>query len=644
MKRLSQIDVPSTLAGVLQARLDSLPRHERTVLQQASVVGRLFWDRIVSYIQGEAGDGHDPELISLALTSLRNRELVYRHEESAFLGAVEYLFKHDVLREVTYESVLKRLRRTYHGLIADWLIGNSGDRIGEYSGLIAEHLVLAGRKEQACKYYLQAGEYALLSYANQEAETQFRSALSLECTEIDKPKLLEVLGDSLTSQGHNEEAIQSWNQAIELNLVLDDRGNVARLYAKSSRAAWWSGDPPQGLEICLKGLNWIEDKPDSHDVALLLHETGRAYHFNGKPNEALEYCQKALQMADRLDDIEVQADTLATLGVLPRQSPESALDALTRAVDLAEKGNFLNIGSRANTNLGVVRYVKTGDIFNSREDYKRALTIDKRRGDLHNELFTFNNLWMLDTEWSELSEIERGLRILENRAEEILATDMAELLRLKINAYLLALQGEFQRSLALLNDARIKAGECGDLQELDEISYQIILSNIAMHRSGGEPNWQEVELVLNELIDLGETGFPSQASPFALLSIAKTLQGDFLEAHQNLEAAKEGEFDYSPFWNNISISRATAYLAAAEGRWGESFAAYEDLVETFSQKGYRWKHAHTLCDWGDGLVSRGETADLEAARKLYNQSIEIYDDLEASWYRKQVEKRLAQIT
>ncbi len=85
LTRLEEVDVPSTLAGVLQARFDSLPPQERTVLQQASVVGRLFWDRIVAYIQAEEGNGDDPALIPLALTSLRNRELVYRHEESAFV-------------------------------------------------------------------------------------------------------------------------------------------------------------------------------------------------------------------------------------------------------------------------------------------------------------------------------------------------------------------------------------------------------------------------------------------------------------------------------------------------------------------------------------------------------------------------------
>ena len=61
------------------------------------------------------------------------------------MGAVEYLFKHDVLREVTYESVIKRLRKTLPWLVADWLIANSGDRIGEFSGLIGEHLRLRGR-------------------------------------------------------------------------------------------------------------------------------------------------------------------------------------------------------------------------------------------------------------------------------------------------------------------------------------------------------------------------------------------------------------------------------------------------------------------------------------------------------------------
>jgi predicted ATPase/class 3 adenylate cyclase len=644
MDNLAKVDVPSTLAGVLQARLDSLPSHERTVLQQASVVGHLFWDRIVAYIQAEGGNGDDPQLIPVALASLRNRELVYRHEESAFVGTLEYIFKHDVLRDVTYESVLKRLRKTYHGLVADWLIANCGDRIGEFSGLIAEHFLLAGGKERACQYYIQAGEQALLTYANLEAEDHFRRALSLECTEIDKPELLEGLGESLTRQGQHEQAIQTWNEAIELNLGLVNLTSVARLYAKSSRAAWYIGDIPRGLEICLEGFKWIKDEPDSHEVAQLLHETGRAYCFNGMPDKASKYCQIALQMAERLEDIEVQADTLATLGLLPNQPPEEAIYALTRAVELADEGNFLNVGSRANLNLGIIRYENTGDIISAKEAYERSLTIAKRRGDLHDEILTSWTLLGLAFESSELSEIERWANSLEDRAEEIVATDMVKIVLLEHKAALLGLRGGFQRSLTLLSDGRTKAQECGDLRELANISIQIALTNLEVHWSGRAPIWQEVEEVLNELINLGETGITAKASGLCLLSIAKTFQGNHQEARQYLEAAKEVEFDYSPFWQSINISRATAHLAGAEGRWEESFAAYEDLIETFSQKGYRWEHAHTLCDWGDVYVSRGEPTDLEAARKLYNQSMEIYDDVGAAWYKEQIEKRLDKVT
>ena len=180
------------------------------------MVGRLFWDRIVAYIQAEEGNGADPLHIPQSLTSLRNRELVYRHEESEFVGAVEYLFKHDVLREVTYESVLKRLRKIYHGLVADWLIVNSGDRINEYNGLIAEHLLLASRKGQVCQYFNLAGEAALAGYASFEAEYYYRQALDLSISDFSRPDVLMGLGEALYRQGKIDDASDYWQQAIEL--------------------------------------------------------------------------------------------------------------------------------------------------------------------------------------------------------------------------------------------------------------------------------------------------------------------------------------------------------------------------------------------------------------------------------------------
>ncbi len=137
LERLAKVHVPPTLVGVLQARLDSLPPEEKMLLQRAAVVGRLFWDAAVVELKASEGSGLDKEEIASLLEAVRDRELIFRRERSAFAGAEEYIFKHALLRDVTYETVLLKLRRVYHRQVARWLEFAAGKRIGEYLGLIA---------------------------------------------------------------------------------------------------------------------------------------------------------------------------------------------------------------------------------------------------------------------------------------------------------------------------------------------------------------------------------------------------------------------------------------------------------------------------------------------------------------------------
>ena len=351
MARLEQIDVPSTLAGVLQARLDSLPPQERIVLQQASVVGRLFWDRIVTYIQAKGGDGGDPQLIPHALTSLRNRELVYRHEESAFVGAVEYLFKHDVLRDVTYESVIKRFRKTYHGLVADWLIDNSGDRMGEYSGLIAEHLLQAGKDEHACEYFFQAGETALASYANAEAEIFYRQAMELSPQDSLRADLLTGLGESILRQGNYEQAKLSWKMAIKIYRDTGNNDRTADVYARLSELLWdWEGYDI-AWNVCQEGLEAIEGAPDRPGYARLLAEAGRMAFMRNLTDEIRPLCQRASEMAERVGELEVVADTRITLAMI-EEDITKAVTEMEEVVDFAEEQSIIRSAVRAHLDLG----------------------------------------------------------------------------------------------------------------------------------------------------------------------------------------------------------------------------------------------------------------------------------------------------
>jgi predicted ATPase len=137
--RLPTIRVPSTLVGVLQARIDVLTVAEKSVLNRAAVVGRTFWDRAVAAIDDIDNPGEGEVERSLSL--LRNRELIYRKETSSFEGATEHTFKHAVLRDVAYQSVLRQLRKKYHVRAAEWLrsVVEANGRADEFAAIIAEH-------------------------------------------------------------------------------------------------------------------------------------------------------------------------------------------------------------------------------------------------------------------------------------------------------------------------------------------------------------------------------------------------------------------------------------------------------------------------------------------------------------------------
>lgn len=178
MKRLAEVHVPSTLVGVLQARLDSLPTGEKALLQRASVVGRLFWDMAVAELAADDEEKiFDKNELAPLLETVCTRGLVFRREHSAFAGTEEFTFKHALLRDVTYDTVLLKLRRMYHQQVASWLEAKSGDRLGEYLGLIGLHYELAGDKVRAADYLLRSGDRARLASAHQEAIEYYQRAL-----------------------------------------------------------------------------------------------------------------------------------------------------------------------------------------------------------------------------------------------------------------------------------------------------------------------------------------------------------------------------------------------------------------------------------------------------------------------------------
>ena len=172
-ERLHAARVPPTLTGVLQARLDSLTPADRKALQQASIVGPAFWHEALGAIDADA---------PAALPVLQRREMVVPHAHSVLQALREYGFKHHLLHQVTYDTVLKRDRRDGHARVAAWLValgGADAQRAHPLLPLIAEHFEKAGDPHQACEYYTRAAEHAANRYAQQVVLDVSAKALAL---------------------------------------------------------------------------------------------------------------------------------------------------------------------------------------------------------------------------------------------------------------------------------------------------------------------------------------------------------------------------------------------------------------------------------------------------------------------------------
>ena len=633
---LGQVDVPSTLAGVLQARLDSLPNYERTVLQQASVVGRLFWDRIVTYIQTEAGEGGDPGLIPLALTSLRDRELVYRHEESVFAGSVEYLFKHDMLREVTYESVIKQLRQTYHGLVADWLIANCGDRICEYYGQIAEHLLSAGKRDQAGQYFAKAGELALASFANIEAELYFQKALSLSPQESIRAGLLTGLGEATYRQGDSEQAEQLWRQAIDLYKDLENYDQLADVYARLSSLLWHQNNL-EAWNLCLEGLDLIKDSPDSVGHARLLAEAGRTAHFRSEIDQIAPLCQKAIKMSQRTGNVEVQADALTTMGLYVGNY-EDAMALYKDVIHLGEKNNLLRSKVRALNYLGWIEVTNLIDLKSGLDHYLCAAEFGKSIGESHDTLAVLlANAYSVSIDLGEWAKVEGKIeKILcelpgyESTFEKILRGGRPDLL---------SARGEWVLALEKIRELRQEARKGYNNQGVAWSNLGIIDTILEINHFNKLEDLSEARTAAKEVLEI-KVQHKRAAFKLAVIFVR---MNELTQAHDWFERAKNINYKCSENLVKELCNSVEFEIAIATSRWDEALTACVSSINIYKNCHYKWMWARRLIDLGDVLTYRSESGDRERACITYQQSLDMFTEMGMPVYVKVLEERLGEL-
>jgi class 3 adenylate cyclase len=167
---VQQAALPTTIRGIVTARLDALPGDERALLVDAAVVGRVFW-------RGALTQSWDDGSLTRLLGALDSRDLVHREMVSMIDGEQQFAFKHGLIRDVAYEILPRRRRIERHAEVAEFLeaAGLTGT---EAVAALARHWRDAGRPERAVDYFLTAAEQAGRGWAKASAALFYGEALS----------------------------------------------------------------------------------------------------------------------------------------------------------------------------------------------------------------------------------------------------------------------------------------------------------------------------------------------------------------------------------------------------------------------------------------------------------------------------------
>jgi class 3 adenylate cyclase/tetratricopeptide (TPR) repeat protein len=338
----AEVPVPATLHDLIMARVDRLPEGARTVLQLAAVIGRRFAPELVRLLAG-----HE---VHRQLDILEAQELITRREGEA--SVTEYAFRHVLIQDSVYASLLSSRRRSLHQQVAEAIEGDrQPERLGEWAEILAHHWSQTARADKAVRYLALAGQKSLLVYSLDEAEARFRRVLELMEADPDAGDDA-FLGDVLLS----------W----------------VRLY-------YYRKDFKGLIALVERYLPRVEALGPSRRLALLLFWLGFSHTSAARAAVAGPLLERALALGESLGDDECIGYACVGLTWLyaywaPLRLRAEAERVATRGLSIADKLGDIYMASKLHGGLATLALM-TGRHDRAGELGHRILELGRRAGD-----------------------------------------------------------------------------------------------------------------------------------------------------------------------------------------------------------------------------------------------------------------------
>jgi class 3 adenylate cyclase/tetratricopeptide (TPR) repeat protein len=434
VKEIEDIEVPSTVQGVIMARIDRLKEEPKHVLQCASVIGRSFeYDLLLHLAIGnrEADEGEDvgelwrhgdaersgkgrkkmenvpepsPDL-DKHLEKLEKMGFISREEG----GETAFRFRHVLIQDVTYGTVLRTRRKELHEMLGRYIEGIHSHRLDEFYEILAYHYSNSDNTEASLYYLVKAGNKnrkssaeSALRYFHKALDILDNSSLTHDDYMLYRQSVYGGLGDAYSDLGKNEIALSSFETVLHAAEQAKDDRMKAEALRKIAGNKDRIGDWEAALNAYEESLAIVRNLGDPTQIGLVYNNIGYGYFERGELDEAMKYFQEALNIGEQYGDLRLISDASNGLGALA--SIRHDFDEAIRNYQVSLK-SYRELGeshfeAQTYLNLGVTHFKKNEAEIADRY-YEDSLRISEKCGYSRLIVYTYFNraelhLWRLD--------------------------------------------------------------------------------------------------------------------------------------------------------------------------------------------------------------------------------------------------------
>jgi class 3 adenylate cyclase/tetratricopeptide (TPR) repeat protein len=607
------VEVPDSVQALIAARLDTLSPERKSLLQDAAVLGKVFWAGALA----EMG-GREPGEVEQALHELSRKELVRSARTSAMEGESEYGFLHLLVRDVCYAQIPRAGRATRHRAAAAWIERKAGERAEDLADVLAHHYLQALELAQAAgqtdaqeleagavRYLALAGERALaLDVASAEQHLARARALA-PAGHPERAFLLERWAQAAQQQGRLHEAREALEEALALQRQQGERLAAARVLTALASVLGRLGDPRREQAV-VEALALLEAEPPGPELVAAHAELAARRFLGAAYAEAIAAADRALALADGLD--------------LPE--PARALGA--------RGASRCYVGERE----GV-------------EDMRRALALAIEQGEGRSAAILHNNLavvaWQYEGPQAALDACREGIDFCERRGITEFAVGIGAM-----STTFLGELGQAEQALAEAGPLAERMEAAGDIIFTEPRSLQLRLfaergahdaaaapdELVARARESGEPQIlalafaaaarllraqgqaEQAQALLSEL----EQAAGARADPYYAYALPELVRSASALGDAALAARLLDGVEPTTPLQEHALSACQAHLAESAGDPAQAAVLYAEAAERWQEFGNVPERAYALLGHGRCLAALGQPeaeAPLREARELF---------------------------